>query len=47
MGALTLLKELMLIRQTNQKSAIFITIDVFLIKHLSFNEMSAMAVMTY
>ena len=36
MGALTLLKELMLIRQTNQKSAIFITIDFFFDKAFKF-----------
>ena len=40
-------KELMLIRQANQRSAIFVTIGVFKIKALSFNHMSAMDAMIY
>ena len=39
---LTFLKELMLIKQAIQKSAIFVTIRIFYIKALSFNQMSAM-----
>ena len=42
---LTFLKESMLIRQTNQKSAIFVTIAIFYIKALSFNQMYAMDIM--
>ena len=42
---LTFLKELMLIRQANQTSVIFVTIGVFLIKHLNFNQMSAIDAM--
>ena len=44
---LTFLKKLMLTKQVNQKSAIFITIDAFEIKGLSFNQMSAMDAMIY
>ena len=40
---LTFLKKLMLIRQGDQKSEIFVTIGIFL--GLSFNQMSAMGVM--
>ena len=39
---LTFLKELMLIKQAIQKSSIFVTIGIFYIKALSFNQMSAM-----
>ena len=39
---LTFLKELMLIKQAIQKSSIFVTIGIFYIKTLSFNQMSAM-----
>ena len=43
---LTFLKELMLIRQANEKSVIFVTIGMFLHKSfLSFNQMSAMDAM--
>ena len=41
------LKDLMLIRQANQKSVIFVTIGIFYIKALSFNQMSAMDAMIY
>ena len=44
---LTFLKELMLIRQANQKSAIFVTIAIFQIEVLRFNQMSAMVAMIY
>ena len=44
---LTFLKELMLVGQANQKSAIFITIGIFWLKGLSFNQMSSMDAMTY
>ena len=44
---LTFLKELMLTRQVNQKSAIFATIGIFKIKGLRFNRMSAMIAMMY
>ena len=44
---LTFLKELMLIKQANQKSAIFVTIGTFHIKALSFNQMSVMDAMIY
>ena len=42
---LMFLKELMLIRQTNQKSAIFVTIGIFQIKGLSFNHVYAVDAM--
>ena len=43
---LTFLKELMLIRQVNQKSAIFVIIGIFFKKNaLNFNQMSAMDAM--
>ena len=38
---LTFMKELMLIRQANQKSAMFVTIGLFEIKALNFDKMSA------
>ena len=41
---LTFLKELMLIKQANQKIAIFVTIGIFEVKGLSFNRMFAMNV---
>ena len=41
------LKELMLIRQVNQKSVIFVTISILYIKALRFNQMSAMDAMIY
>ena len=44
---LTFLKELMLIRQGNQKKAIFVTIGIFQIKILNFNQLSAMDAMIY
>ena len=47
MMELTFLKELMLGKQTNQKSAIFVTIDILYIKDLSFNRTSATDVMIY
>ena len=43
----TFLKKLMLIRQANQKSAIFVTVGIFYIKTLNFNQMSAMDAMIY
>ena len=43
---LTFLK-LMLIKQANQKSAIFVAIGIFWIKVLSFNQMSVIDVMVY
>ena len=42
---LTLLKELMLIKQVHQKSVIFATIGIFKTEGLSFNRMSAACVM--
>ena len=39
---LTFLKELMLVKQANQKNATFVTIGIFYIKALCFNQMSAM-----
>ena len=47
MTELTFLKKLMLIRQGNQKSVIFVTIGNFYIKGLGFNQISAMGVMMY
>ena len=44
---LPFLKELILITQVNQKSAILVTIDIFQIKGSSFNQMSAMGIMMY
>ena len=44
---LTFLKELMFIKQANQRSVIFVTIGIFKIKALSFNQMSAEDVMIY
>ena len=44
---LTFLKELMLIKQANHKREVFITIVVFLIKALNFNQMSAIDVKIY
>ena len=44
---LKFLKELILIKQANQKSAMFVTIDMFQINALSFNQMSAIDVMIY
>ena len=38
MKELTFLKELMLVKQANQKSTIFVTIDIFEIKGLDFNQ---------
>ena len=43
----TFLKELMLIRLTNQKGVISATIGISYIKGLIFNQMSAMGVMKY
>ena len=43
----TFLKELMLIKQANQKSAIFATIGIFHMKVFSFNQMSVMHAMIY
>ena len=42
---LMLLKELMLIKKMRQKSVIFITIDIFQVIVLSFNQMTAVDVM--
>ena len=44
---LTFLNELILIRQVNQTSATFATLDIFYKKDLSFNQTSAMVVMIY
>ena len=44
---LTLLKELILIKEVHQKSAIFVTIGILKIKSLIFNHMSAMDAMIY
>ena len=44
---LTLLKALMLIRPANQKSAIFVIIDIFQIKRLNLKQMSAMDATSY
>ena len=41
------LKELMLIRQPNQRIAIFASIDIFLIKGLSFNHIYAIDASMY
>ena len=41
------LKELMLIKQVHQKSVIFVTIGIFEITLLSFNQISAIDVMIY
>ena len=47
MTELTFLKELMLIRQANQKSAFFVTIGLFQKKGLSFNHICAVDAMIY
>ena len=44
---LMFLKELMSIRQASQKIAIFVTISIYQIKDLCFNQMPAMDVMIY
>ena len=44
---LTFLKELMLIRQANQKSVTFATIGSFQKKALNLNQMSAIDAMIY
>ena len=44
---LTFPKELMLTKQVNQKSIIFVTIGIFKIKALNFNQMSAIDAMIY
>ena len=44
---LMFLKELMLIKQGNQKSALFVTIGIFYIKALSFNKTSGVDAMNY
>ena len=44
---LTFLEDLMLIRQANQKSMIFVTIGIFLKKGLRFNYMYAIDSMIY
>ena len=43
----TLPKELILIKQVNQKSAIFVTIGIFQMKGLSFDHIYAMDAMIY
>ena len=43
----TFLKELMLIRQVNQKNMTIFTIGIFYIKSLSFDNISAQGVMIY
>ena len=47
MMELTFLNELMLIRQANQKSTIFVTIDIFQIKDLSFHHIYATDTIIY
>ena len=47
MMELTFLKELLLIRQVDQNSAILITIGIFQTKVLNLNQMSTMFVMIY
>ena len=47
MTELTFLKELKVIRQANQKSAIFVTIGIFKINGLNFNQMSEIDAMIY
>ena len=47
MTELTFLKELILIRQTNQKTVIFATIGIFVINHLSFKHTYPKDAMTY
>ena len=44
---LTFLKEAILTKQVHQKSVIFVTIGIFEIIVLSFNQMSAVNVMIY
>ena len=44
---ITFLKELMLIKQVNQKSVISFTIGIFYINGSSFNQSSARGVMMY
>ena len=44
---LTFLKELMLIKQVNQKSVVFFTIGISSIRIWSFNQMSAIDIMIY
>ena len=44
---LAFLKELMLIRQANQKSAIFVTIGISLKKGLNFKQIRAIDAMIY
>ena len=43
----TVLKELLLIKQVRQKSVIFVTIDIFWIKDLTFNFIFVMDIMMY
>ena len=47
MTELTFLKELILIRQANQKSVIIVTIDIFKIKGLNFNHMYVIDAMNH
>ena len=47
MTELMFLNELMLLRQEYQKSVIFVTIGIFQIKGLSFNQMFAIGAMMY
>ena len=44
---LAFLKEFILIKQVHQKTAIFVTIGIFLNKAFSINHMYAIAVMIY
>ena len=44
---LTFLKELILIKQVHQKSAIFVTIGIFLKKGLNFKHMYVIDAMIY
>ena len=48
MTELMFLKELMIIiKQVHQKTSIFVTIGIFQIKGLNFDQMSVMSVMMY
>ena len=44
---LNFLKESMLIRQANQHNAIFVTVGIFQIKGLNFNQMYVINAMVY
>ena len=44
---LTFLKEFMLLRQVSQENVAFVTVGIFLIKGLSFDQISTKGVMMY